>query len=105
MHSLVCIYVRTYNGANRLTSLFRRVKGLKGKKAWEYQRTISDTSLTSVRSPSPTPSPTNSTSNSPTVSPIHSPRLRIPRANLATQSKTDATSNDESNLDFKSDIR
>lgn len=75
----------------------RRVKGLKGKKAWEYQRTISDTSLTSVCSPSPTPSPTTSPIPSPTLSP-----------RLGLESKSDTSilvsmaSVDESNLDFKS---
>ena len=80
---------------------YRRVKGLKGKKAWEYERTISDTSLSSVRSPSPTPSPTPS----PIPSPIPSPNLSS-RLDLASKSDTSilvsAPSIDESNLDFKS---
>ena len=75
----------------------RRVKGLKGKKAWEYQRTISDTSLSSVRSPSATPSPTSSPIPSPTLS---------PPIQLASKSDTSVlistASVDESDLDFKS---
>ena len=103
----------------------RRVKGLKGRKAWEYNRTISDTSLTSVRSPSPTPSPSGSPTQSPihtpadssphspprsptnsySPSPILSPRLvlpedeDIPKAKSASDLQADAV---ESNLDFKS---
>lgn len=41
------------------------MKGLKGKKAWEYQQTISASSIKTISSPSPTPSPTLSPTPSP----------------------------------------
>ncbi len=79
---------------------------MKGKKAWEYNRTISDTSLSSVRSPSATPSPSGSPIHSPSRSPTLSPRLVLPEDDdqaPKAKSATDLQAGvEESNLDFKS---
>lgn len=73
--------------------LLRRVKGLKGKKAWG---TISASSISSVRSPSPTPSP----SLSPT---LLSPKRNLYDIEMATSSNLDSKQKmtEESNLDVK----
>ncbi len=69
----------------------RRVKGLKGKKAWEYQRTISASSISSVRSPSPTPSPSHS--------PTPSPDRNSLNVDIMTGFHLKASKSDESSLD------
>ena len=75
------------------------MKGLKGKKAWEYHRVISSTSLSSVRSPSPTPSPSNSPTQSPRQS--FSPPYTVQATRRMVGSTATSDSFDESNLDFK----
>lgn len=96
-----CTYVDLFYFLN-----YRRVKGLKGKRAWEYQRTISDTSLTSVRSPSPTPSPITSPTASPSLSPqFHTNYHQQTTTGLIPQVRSASDveiSTLESNLDYKS---
>lgn len=81
------------------------MKGLKGKKALEYDRNLSDTSITSARSPSPTPSPSGS--------PVLSPQFILSDneggstpLKLAGDVQISNSDSVESDLDFKSvDIR
>lgn len=71
----------------------------------EYNRTISDTSLSSIRSPSATPSPSGSPAPSPTHSPSQSPRLVLPEDEELPKTKSASdlqAGGGESNLDFKS---
>ena len=74
-------YTYMYTYLHNIVLLYRRVKGLKGKAAWNYQRSKSSSSVNSI-SHSPTPSPV--------VSP--SPILNRDIQNLILDSELDQTS-------------
>ena len=88
--------------------LYRRVKGLKGKAAWDYQRSKSSTEV-NFSSHSPTPSPVVSPGpvpNKATDSDLHHIIQSAPQTPTQRNSKFTPDSNSEqSDLDFSSAFR